>query len=102
MLCPQVLWPVCTSSICIPVRNFKKQGNIPTPHGFPLGVDTITNFTDISSRKASFSTAARTMFGNTAWLGTRRKRVEPRGSMLPWSPCPWICAMLTGLRDMLW
>ena len=25
--------------------NFKKQGNIPTPHGFPLGVDTITNFT---------------------------------------------------------
>ena len=26
--------------------NFKKQGNIPTPHGFPLGVDTIVNFTD--------------------------------------------------------
>jgi hypothetical protein len=25
--------------------NFKKKGNIPTPHGFPLGVDTITNFT---------------------------------------------------------
>jgi hypothetical protein len=25
--------------------NLKKQGNIPTPHGFPLGVDTITNFT---------------------------------------------------------
>jgi len=26
--------------------NLKKKGNIPTPHGFPLGVDTITNFTD--------------------------------------------------------
>jgi hypothetical protein len=25
--------------------HFKKKGNIPTPHGFPLGVDTITNFT---------------------------------------------------------
>lgn len=25
--------------------NFKKQGNIPTPHGFPAGVDTIVNFT---------------------------------------------------------
>jgi hypothetical protein len=25
--------------------NAHKQGNIPTPHGFPLGVDTITNFT---------------------------------------------------------
>jgi len=23
-----------------------KQGNIPTPHGFPLGVDTLVNFTD--------------------------------------------------------
>ena len=26
--------------------NAHKRGNIPTPHGFPLGVDTITNFTD--------------------------------------------------------
>lgn len=26
--------------------NAHKRGNIPTPHGFPQGVDTITNFTD--------------------------------------------------------
>lgn len=26
--------------------NAHKQGNIPTPHGFPLGVDTLVNFTD--------------------------------------------------------
>jgi len=26
--------------------NAHKQGNIPTPHGFPLGVDTLANFTD--------------------------------------------------------
>ncbi|HEX2327262.1 MAG TPA: hypothetical protein VHN74_00950 [Candidatus Angelobacter sp.] len=26
--------------------NLHKRGNIPTPHGFPLGVDTLVNFTD--------------------------------------------------------
>ena len=26
--------------------NAHKRGNIPTPHGFPQGIDTITNFTD--------------------------------------------------------
>src|SRR5262249_9717819 len=26
-------------------HNFKVHGNLPTPHGFPLGVDTVTNFT---------------------------------------------------------
>src|SRR5689334_18594764 len=26
--------------------NIHKKGNIPTPHGFPAGVDTLVNFTD--------------------------------------------------------
>ena len=29
----------------VPPGGAKKRGNLPTPHGFPLGVDTITNFT---------------------------------------------------------
>lgn len=29
----------------VPPGGSKKRGNLPTPHGFPLGVDTITNFT---------------------------------------------------------
>lgn len=53
----------------------KKQGNIPTPHGFPAGVDTITNFTGhFESQGVFFDGSAHhiweySMVGNTPALG---------------------------------
>lgn len=53
----------------------KKKGNIPTPHGFPLGVDTITNFTGhFESQGVYFDGSAHhiweySMVGNTPAQG---------------------------------
>src|ERR1043165_6583650 len=49
--------------------NLKKQGNIPTPHGFPLGVDTIVNFTGQFESQGVYFDGSRPHFWEYSMVG---------------------------------